>query len=307
MFRSQAGGWAVAAEAGPVDPVAGWRNFSAPAKLNLFLHVTGRRADGYHELETVFQLLDWGDRVAVRVRPDGEVRRVAGPPGVPSAEDLAVRAALRLKAETGQTLGADLLVDKRVPMGGGLGGGSSDAATVLLALDRLWQTDLGVDRLGAIGLTLGADVPVFVRGRSAFARGIGEVLTPIELGERHYVVLDPGIPVNTAAVFQAPDLTRDSPPMTIPLLPDAPLRRNDLEQVVRRLHPTVAAAIGWLSEFGEARLTGSGGCCFVECESALAAESIVVRCPDPWRAWAVRGVDRSPVLDEVDRSAGVRG
>lgn len=306
MFRSQLGGWAVAAEVDSSAPGEGWRSFSAPAKLNLFLHVTGRRADGYHELETVFQLLDWGDRVAVRVRSDGEIRRVAGPPGVPAVEDLAVRAALRLKAETGQTLGADLLIDKRVPMGGGLGGGSSDAGTVLRALDRLWQTNLGVDRLGAIGLALGADVPVFVHGRSAFASGIGEVLTPLELGERHYVVLDPGIPVATAAVFQAPDLTRDSAPMTIPLLPDARLRRNDLQPVVQRLHPKVAAAIDWLSGFGEARLTGSGGCCFVECESALAAGSVAVRCPEPWRSWAVRGVDRSPLLDEIDRTAGVR-
>lgn len=284
---------------------AGWRSFTAPAKLNLFLHVTGRRPDGYHELETFFQLLDWGDRVAIRLRSDGEIRRVSGAPGVPPEEDLAFRAARRLQRESGTPLGADLRIDKVVPMGGGLGGGSSDAATVLVALDRLWATALGVERLAGIGLSLGADVPVFVRGRTAFASGVGERLAPIGIGERHYVVVDPGVAVATGPVFQAPDLTRDSAPLTIPLLPPACDRRNDLEAVVRRLHPEVDGAIRWLSRFGAARLTGSGGCCFVEVASVAAAEAVVAGCPERWRAWSVRGVDRSPLLDEVDEAFGL--
>ncbi len=289
------------------DPQAGWRVFSAPAKLNLFLTVTGRRPDGYHTLQTVFQLLDWGDRVAIRLREDGSIVRAGGPSEVPAGEDLAVRAAERLRQEAGATQGAEIRIDKRIPIGGGLGGGSSDAATVLVALDRLWGTALGVDRLAALGLELGADVPVFVRGRTAFAGGIGERLAPLELGERHYVVLDPRVPVATGPVFQAPDLTRDSAPLTIPLLPAAEARRNDLEAVVRRLYPGVDAAIQWLSRFGAARLTGSGGCCFVEVASAVAGGQIVAQCPAPWRAWAVRGVDRSPLLAEIEQMLGPRG
>ncbi len=284
-------------------PEARWQVFTAPAKLNLFLHVTGRRPDGYHTLETVFQLLDWGDRVAVRSREDGAIVRVDGPPGVPPEADLAVRAARLLKRDTGTAFGAEIRVDKRIPMGGGLGGGSSDAATVLVALDRLWGTDLGTERLADLGLGLGADVPVFVRGRTAFAGGIGERLTSLDLGERHYVILDAGIAVATGPVFQAPDLTRDSAPLKIPGLPARDARRNDLEAVVRRLHPEVDAAIRWLARFGEARLTGSGGCCFIEVASASVGDGIVARCPAPWRAWSVRGVDRSPLLAEVERSS----
>lgn len=281
-----------------------WLSFTAPAKLNLFLNVVGRRRDGYHELQTLFQLLDWGDRVLVRPREDGQIKRVAGALGVTADEDLAVRAAVRLKAETGTRLGVELRVEKRIPMGGGLGGGSSDAATVLRALDRLWQTHLPVGRLAEIGLALGADVPVFVRGRSAFAGGIGEDLTPVDLGERHYVVVDPGVHIGTAEVFQAADLTRDSPRITIPLLPAEQTWRNDLERVVRRGFPSVGEAIEWLSMFGAARLTGSGACCFVECASAQAAGAVVENCPRPWRAWVARGVDRSPMLAELDRAFG---
>lgn len=281
-----------------------WLAFTAPAKLNLFLHVVGRRIDGYHELQTLFQLLDWGDRVLVRMREDGEIRRVEGASGVPVEADLAVRAALSLKAETGVRQGVDLRVEKRIPMGGGLGGGSSDAATVLRVLDRLWQTRLPVDRLAEIGLALGADVPVFVRGRSAFAGGVGEDLTPVDLGERHYAVVDPGAHVGTAAVFQAADLTRDSPRITIPLLASEETWRNDLEPVVRRALPAVGEAIQWLSAFGPARLTGSGGCCFVECASGRIAEAVAAGCPRPWRAWVARGVDRSPLLAELDLAFG---
>lgn len=284
-----------------------WRVFTAPAKLNLFLHVTGRRSDGYHELETVFQLLDWGDRVAVRPRTDGEIRRIDGPDGIPEDQDLAMRAARLLKSESGTRLGVDLRIDKAIPIGGGLGGGSSDAATVLVVLDRLWETCLGVERLAALGLSLGADVPVFVRGHTAFAAGIGEQLVPMGLGERYYVVVDPRVAVATGPVFQASDLTRDSVPLTIPRLPEPAARRNDLERVVRRLHPAVDAAIRWLARFGDARLTGSGGCCFVEIASASTGAEVAARCPAPWRAWVARGVDRSPLFDEVERAFGRSG
>jgi 4-diphosphocytidyl-2-C-methyl-D-erythritol kinase len=286
------------------DEASGWRVFTAPAKLNLFLHVTGRRPDGYHTLETVFQLLDWGDRVAIRPRDDGEIVRRGGPPGVAADDDLAVRAARLLKRETGARRGAEIHLEKRIPMGGGLGGGSADAATVLVVLDRLWQTGLGTERLAELGLALGADVPVFVRGRSAFASGIGERLMPMSLGERHYVVIDPGVAVATARVFQAPDLTRDSRPLTIPGLPAGTPLRNDLEPVVRRLHPAVGAAIDWLSAFGPARLTGSGGCGFVEVASSAVAEAVVAQCPRGWRAVAARGVDVSPLGGELERAFG---
>jgi 4-diphosphocytidyl-2-C-methyl-D-erythritol kinase len=182
-----------------VDAAAGgWSEWPAPAKLNLFLHITGRRADGYHLLQTVFQLLDWGDTVRLSPRTDGVVRRLQALPGVDAADDLAMRAALALRASSGTQLGADIAIDKQIPLGGGLGGGSSDAATTLVALNELWGTGLDVDALAAIGLGLGADVPVFVRGCSAWAEGVGEVLTPLDLPERWYVVLDPGVQVPTA-------------------------------------------------------------------------------------------------------------
>src|SRR5689334_19670342 len=198
-----------------VDADAGWSEWPAPAKLNLFLHVVGRRADGYHLLQTVFQLLDWGDRVRLRPREDGRVVRVSGLAAIPPERDLAVRAAIELRRATGTELGADICVDKQIPIGGGLGGGSSDAATVLVALNEIWDTRLREDELAHIGLQLGADVPVFVHGHSAWAEGIGEQLTAIELAPRHYVVIDPRVHVPTADLFQAAELTRNSPPLTI--------------------------------------------------------------------------------------------
>ena len=194
-----------------------WTRWPAPAKLNLFLHIVGRRDDGYHLLQTVFQLLDWGDEVRLRVRDDGEIRRVDPLPGVPDDADLGVRAALALQRATGCRLGADIAIEKRVPIGGGLGGGSSDAATVLVALNALWGTGLDDDALADIAHGLGADVPVFVRGTSAWAEGVGERLTPLALPERWFVVVDPGVSVPTRELFQVPELTRNSPQLTIPL------------------------------------------------------------------------------------------
>ena len=194
---------------------ADWTTWPAPAKLNLFLHIVGRREDGYHLLQTLFQLLDWSDVVRLRVRADGAVVRESAVPGVPVESDLCLRAARALQQRASCPLGVEIALDKRLPIGGGLGGGSSDAATVLVALNALWNTGLSLDELAAVAGTLGADVPVFVRGRTAWAEGIGEILTPLDLPERDFVIIDPGVVVATAALFQAPELTRNSPPLTI--------------------------------------------------------------------------------------------
>lgn len=270
---------------------------SAPAKLNLFLHVLGRREDGYHELQTVFQLIDLCDDVEVRAAPDGRIERAALKPGHPLADlppekDLAIRAALALQAHTGTRQGAVVRVTKRIPAGGGLGGGSSDAATVLRLLNRLWDLRLGEDELAALGLTLGADVPVFVHGRSAWGEGRGERLVPVALPPRWFLVLHPGIHVATAAVFGAPELRRDTPPVSLEsLLPD-PLQgtRNDCEPVVRARHPEVAAALDWLSARAPARLTGTGACLFAAFGDEQAARRVAEAVPPPWRAFVCRGM-----------------
>lgn len=275
----------------------------APAKLNLMLHVVGRRADGYHELQTVFQLIDLCDRVRIRVREDGQITRPAGAAGVAEADDLVVRAARALQAESGTGLGADIEVSKVIPMGGGLGGGSSDAATTLLALNRMWGTALDPGRIAAIGAGLGADVPVFVHGRSAWGEGVGERLTPVEMpGEIWYLVIFPGVAVPTAAVFQAPELTRNSPPTTMRGFLETG-GRNDCEAVVRARFPAVAEALDWLARHAPARLTGTGSCVFASFSRAADAERVAARVPDEWRAFVARGVNRSPLLDELERCA----
>ena len=278
-----------------------WSDWPAPAKLNLFLRIVGRRADGYHELQTVFRLLDWGDTVRLRVRADGMVRRLAGAAGVDADDDLTVRAAQLLREHGGIAHGVDIAVDKRIPMGGGLGGGSSDAATTLVALNLLWGVGLDQDALAALALRLGADVPLFVRGRSAWAEGVGERLTPLELPPRAYAVLDPQVAVSTAALFQAPELTRNAPKVTIShFLRDA-ATENAFEAVVRDRHPAVAAALDWLGGFGAARLSGSGGCVFLETGTRQAAEQVAVRCPGQFKAYVAGGVDVSPLVAAVDR------
>lgn len=277
-----------------------WSIWPAPAKLNLFLHILGRRADGYHSLQTVFQLLDWGDSVRLRVREDGVIARVGEIPGVPAESDLCVRAAHALAAYAEAEFGVDIALDKRIPLGGGLGGGSSDAATVLVALNELWECALSIDALAQIGLTLGADVPLFVRGHSAWAEGVGEQLTPIDLPLRNYVVVDPGVSVPTAALFQVAELTRNTPPMTIRGFLDGSKTTNAFEPVVRARFAPVAAALDWLGQFGQARLSGSGGCVFVEVESARMADAIVVAAPAPLRAWKACGVSRSPLHEVLE-------
>jgi 4-diphosphocytidyl-2-C-methyl-D-erythritol kinase len=285
-----------------LDLNAGGPWFPAPAKLNLFLHITGRRADGYHELQSVFRLLDWGDRVRLQVREDGQVRRV-GPsvPGVAEADDLAVRAAVLLKNHKNVAQGADITVEKRIPAGGGFGGGSSDAATVLMALNALWETGLDEDALAGLGLQLGADVPVFVRGWNAWAEGVGEQLTPLALPPAWYVIADPGVHVPTAALFASPDLTRDAPVAKIADFASGSLLGNAFEPVLRRREPAVEAVLIALDRIGRARLTGSGSGCFVEFATRAAAEQGLARLPKELRAWVAAGVERSPLLDVLER------
>jgi 4-diphosphocytidyl-2-C-methyl-D-erythritol kinase len=276
-----------------------WTRWPAPAKLNLFLHIVGRREDGYHLLQTAYQLLDWGDEVRLRVREDGEIRRIDPLPGVPDDLDLGVRAARALKRESGCRLGADIAIEKRVPIGGGLGGGSSDAATVLVALNALWDTNLDDDALAEIAISLGADVPVFVRGTSAWAEGIGERLTRLDLPERWYVVVDPGVSVPTRELFQVPELTRNSPQLTIPLFASGVATGNAFEPVVRGRFPAVAAALEWLGRHGEARLSGSGGAVFATVDSCEAGEAILAKMPTGFRGWVVRGVNESPLRQQM--------
>lgn len=269
--------------------------WQAPAKLNLTLRVLGRRADGYHRLQSVFQFIDCCDRIFLQPRADGRIRRLAGPPGVAEDEDLVVRAARLLQHHTGCGRGADLRVEKRLPLGGGLGGGSSDAATALHGLNQLWELGLDLDALAALGLKLGADVPVFVRAQAAWAEGVGEKLTPVVLPEPWYLVLTPPCQVSTAAVFNDPDLTRDSPPITIAdfLAGDD---RNDCLAVVQKRYEPVAQAFDWLNARTKARLTGTGCCLFAAFPEQDSAETLAAEAPACWSPVVARGCNRSPLM-----------
>ncbi|TKR34015.1 4-(cytidine 5'-diphospho)-2-C-methyl-D-erythritol kinase [Luteimonas gilva] len=275
---------------------ADWSAWPAPAKLNLFLRIVGRRPDGYHRLQTLFRLLEWGDTVRLRVRDDGRiVRHGQGAPGVAERDDLAVRAAVLLRNEANGGPGADIVVEKRIPTGAGLGGGSSDAATVLVALNRLWGLNWEFQRLADLGLRLGADVPVFVRGENAWAEGVGEILTPVELPPAWYLLADPGVHAATGPLFQAPELTRDSPPATISdFVSGAPLG-NAFEPVLRRREPAVEAAFQALAQIGEPRLTGSGSGCFVEFVDRVSAEAGLAALPPGLNGWIAQGASRSPL------------
>jgi 4-diphosphocytidyl-2-C-methyl-D-erythritol kinase len=276
-------------------------SWSAPAKLNLMLHIVGRREDGYHELQTVFQLIDLCDRIEITVRSDGVITRPTGPAGVPEDEDLVVRAARGLQRASGTGLGAEIVIRKRIPLGGGLGGGSSDAATTLLALNQMWKLGYSSEQIATFGGALGADVPIFVAGRSSWAEGTGERLTPVSLGaDSWYLVIFPGVAVSTAAVFQAPELTRNSPPTTMRGFLETG-GRNDCEQVVRARFPAVGEALDWLGRHAPARLTGTGSCVFAKFSRAADAERVAARVPDTWRAFVARGVDSSPLLEELAR------
>jgi 4-diphosphocytidyl-2-C-methyl-D-erythritol kinase len=273
--------------------------YLAPAKLNLFLHVIGRRADGFHDLETVFQLVDLCDELDITTRADGQILRNP-PPDDPvlaalgDADDLTVRAARLLQQETGSRLGADIHVHKRIPAGGGMGGGSSDAACVLLALNQQWSLDLSRSQLARIGLALGSDVPIFVHGQSAFASGRGEVLEPLQLPPRWYVVVQPAVHVSTREIFTAPELTRNTPALRIRALP-ADGGRNDCEPVVRDRYPEVAEVLDALAAEG-GRLTGTGACVFVPTDSRAAARKIVDKLPGHWATWVVPGLQSASAM-----------
>jgi 4-diphosphocytidyl-2-C-methyl-D-erythritol kinase len=287
-----------------VAPVLSW--WPAPAKLNLFLHVVGRRADGYHDLQTLFQLIDLCDRIGLAVREDGVIERLVGMDGVAPGQDLTVRAARALQRHTGTRLGANLHIIKHIPAGGGLGGGSSDAATALLGLNRLWKTGLDLHELATLGLALGADVPLFVHGASAWGEGRGERLVPQTLPPRWFLIVNPKVSVSTAEIFQAPELTRNSSLITIRAAAAGPTR-NDCEPVVRARYPEVAAALDWLD--GQlapldgrqgARLTGTGACIFASFEREQDARRVAQQVPDRWNSFVARGLDRSPLHEQLE-------
>lgn len=275
----------------------------APAKINLFLHVTGRRPDGYHLLQTAFRMLDRGDTLGFETTADGSLVRINDVPGVPAESDLVLRAAKLLQRRTGCTKGAAIRVDKQLPMGGGLGGGSSDAATTLLALNRLWGLDCTRRELQDWALELGADVPFFVFGETAWAEGVGEALHPLSLPENWYVVVEPAVSVPTPEIFRSNNLTRNTSPLIMPVFAASQLEefletqgRNDLQAVACGLYPEVQRAIDALGEFGKARMSGSGACVFLACKSeARALEVLAAVKREGWRGWHARSLDRHPM------------
>ena len=270
------------------------RDWPAPAKLNLFLHVVGRRVDGYHLLQTVFRFLDYGDTLRCEPRTDGAIVRVDPLPGVPTDTDLVLRAAQALRSATGSVAGVSLHLDKRLPMGGGLGGGSSDAATTLLALNRLWGTGLDSLQLQQIGLELGADVPIFVHGHAAFAEGVGERFTDLVLPPAWYLVLVPEVAVPTPEIFRSANLRRDTPAI---LAGDwrSGWGHNDLEPVACSLYPEVMRHLEWLRQYGDARMSGSGACCFVEFGAEATARAAMAAMPADMRGFVAAGMDRHPL------------
>lgn len=274
------------------------RPWPAPAKLNLCLHILGRRADGYHLLQSAMQLIDLRDDLSFFRRPAGVIERIRGPAEVPAEQDLVIRAARLLAKHAVVEQGVAIALEKRIPMQAGLGGGSSDAATTLVALNRLWGVGLPVEAIAELGATLGADVPVFVGGRSAWVEGVGERLTPMDFPEAVYFVVKPRAKVSTAEIFQAAELTRNSPVTTIRAFL-AGGGRNDCTSTVRARYPEVAEALDWLEEFGPARMTGTGSCVFASLPDARAAEAVFSRLPARWSGYVVHGVNRSPLLDRL--------
>ncbi|KFC73596.1 4-(cytidine 5'-diphospho)-2-C-methyl-D-erythritol kinase [Massilia sp. LC238] len=280
----------------------------APAKLNLFLHVTGRRADGYHLLQSVFQLIDHGDTLHFDLREDELIVRTNEVPGVPQEQDLIVRALRLLQAEYQRRHGRlppgiDVAIEKILPMGGGLGGGSSDAATALMAANHLWQAGLTQQELMDLGLPLGADIPFFLFGETAFAEGVGEALQAVPGPDCWYVVLEPGVAVPTPAIFSAHDLTRDTKPVTIADFSSSlavsgkqiGFGRNDLQDVAERLFPPVAEAVRWLSGYGDARMTGSGACVFCAFSGEREADQVLAQVPERWKAWKAHSLASHPM------------
>ncbi|HGH5979108.1 TPA: 4-(cytidine 5'-diphospho)-2-C-methyl-D-erythritol kinase [Kluyvera georgiana] len=272
----------------------------SPAKLNLFLYITGQRPDGYHTLQTLFQFLDYGDTLTIKPRCDGQLRLLTPVTGVPDEENLIIRAArllMKAAAETGRLpagSGADISIEKRLPMGGGLGGGSSNAATVLVALNHLWQCGLPEDELATLGLTLGADVPVFVRGHAAFAEGVGEVLTPVDVAEKWYLVAHPGVSIPTPIIFRDPELPRNTPVRSIETLLNCEFG-NDCEVIARKRFREVDDVLSWLLEYAPSRLTGTGACVFAEFDTELAARQVLEQAPEWLQGFVAKGVNLSPL------------
>ena len=285
----------------------GFQAFPAPAKVNLFLHITGRRADGYHLLQSVFRLLDHHDTIYLKPTDNSTIKRVLDVPGVPETQDLCVRAARLLQQFSGTRQGVEIAVEKRIPMGGGLGGGSSDAATVLLALNRLWNLHLSRQALMDLGLQLGADVPVFVFGRNAWAEGVGEQLQSVALQPAWYLVLTPDAHVSTAEIFASKELTRDTIPTTIaafsgvqPGEEQEGLFHNDLEPVVCQRYPAVASSLEFLKKFGQARMSGSGASVFVAFEKQAEAEFRYAELPPQHVGFLAKGLEQHPLYDYAD-------
>ncbi|MGD9842533.1 MAG: 4-(cytidine 5'-diphospho)-2-C-methyl-D-erythritol kinase [Steroidobacteraceae bacterium] len=285
-------------------------SWPAPAKLNLCLHIVGQRADGYHLLQTAFQFIDLCDELRFFQRPEGVIERVAGPSDVPAEKDLVIRAARLLQVATGSAQGVAIELVKQIPMQAGLGGGSSDAATTLVALNHLWGTGLPVAELARLGLQLGADVPVFVHGRAAWAEGVGEILTPVAFPQPSYLVLDPGVSVSTAEIFQASELTRDTPLTTIRAFL-AEGGHNDCSPTVRARYPAIAQAIDWLANYGEARLTGTGACVFAAWPERATATRVAAQLSaqssvngSNWRGFVVQGYNESPLLRRLRQVPG---
>ena len=279
------------------EPIEKSIELLSPAKLNLFLLITSRRDDGYHNIQTFFQLLDYGDRMQFLARPDDQILLHTSFENLDPDKNLIVRAArllqdfLRTKGTS--VPGVDIRIDKILPMGGGLGGGSSNAATTLLALNHLWKVRLSLEELAKLGVQLGADVPIFVAGESAFAEGVGERLTPTLIKETWYLVLNPQVSVSTAEIFSNPQLTRDSPPIKIPALA-ADCVRNDCQIVVEKLHPEVTRARLWVEQFGSAQLTGTGACLFAKFPTEADAKEILDCIPSDWNGFVAKGVNQSP-------------
>ncbi len=273
--------------------------FPAPAKLNLFLHVIGRRSDGYHLLQTVFRLIDHGDTLHIAVDDSGEIVHENPLPGVPAEQDLIIRAARLLQQASGSRLGCRLRLDKRLPMGGGLGGGSSDAATTLMALNHLWGTRFSREQLQALGLQLGADVPVFIFGQDAFAEGVGEALQPIRLPNQWYVVLIPPVSVPTAEIFSDPCLTRNSEPIIMAAFPNEQMH-NDLQAVAVRKYPIIADHLAWLSQYGNAMMTGSGACVFAAFDTQVEAERVITALPATMQGFSAQSMMQHPLFDLLD-------
>lgn len=275
-------------------------HWPSPAKLNLFLYITGQRADGYHTLQTLFQFLDYGDEISINVRSDGEIHLLTPVDGVEHEDNLIVRAArllMKTATERGRLpagSGADISIHKRLPMGGGLGGGSSNAATVLVALNHLWQCGLSVDELAIMGLRLGADVPVFVRGHAAFAEGVGEILTPVNPAEKWYLVAHPGVSIPTPVIFKDPDLPRNTPKRSIETLLKCEFG-NDCEVIARKRFREVDAALSWLLEYAPSRLTGTGACVFAEFDTEFRARQVLEQAPDWLKGFVAKGVNLSPL------------